>query len=59
MGKVLEVAVKATFGNHVYYSRIYRQRKGSHIGLLLTGVVARVVMDCWGRKLTKIIRPTA
>ena len=51
MGKVLEVAIKATFKNHIYLYRneLYRQKAGGAIGLRLTGIVARIVMDRWAR----------
>ena len=52
VGKMLEVAIKATFKNHVYLYRnpLFRQAKGGVIGLRLTGVVARIVMDRWSRQ---------
>ena len=51
LGKVLEIAVKTTFSNHIYlfHNRLFRQGKGGPIGLRLTGVVARLVMDSWAR----------
>ena len=51
IGKVLEVAVRTTFRNHIYMygNKLYRQLKGGPIGLRLTGVVARLVMDQWAK----------
>ena len=50
-GKVLEVLVKTTFANHIYSYRnkLYKQMNGGAIGLRLTGVVARLVMDKWAQ----------
>ena len=50
-GKVLEVMVATTFSNHIYVYRndLFRQARGGAIGLRLTGVVARIVMDRWAR----------
>ena len=50
--KVLEVAMRTTFSNHIYlfYNNLFRQEKGGPIGLRLSGVVARIVMDHWARK---------
>ena len=50
-GKVIEVAVLTTFRNHIYMYRndLYKQKRGGAIGLRLTGVVARLVMDRWAR----------
>ena len=47
LGKVIEEAIKVTFSNHIYmYSNKYqKKRKGGTIGLRLTGVIARIVMD--------------
>ena len=49
--KVLEIAVNAILNNHVYKfgNKFYKQRQGGPIGLRLTGVVARLVMDGWTR----------
>ena len=56
LGKVIEVAVRTTFKNHIYMYRnyLYQQLKGGAIGLRLTGIVARIVMDRW----SKIFRTT-
>ena len=58
VANVLEIAICSMFSNHVYRygGRIYKQTKGGPIGLRLTGVVARVVMDRWARKFTNHLR---
>ena len=58
LGKVIEEAVKVTFCNHVYTyrNRIYRQKKGGAIGLRLTGVIARIVMDTWASRFRKALK---
>ena len=40
-------------GNHIYMfdGQAYLQTKGGAIGLRLTGLVARVVMDRWAGKM--------
>ena len=45
------MAIRTTFGNHIYLYRntLYRQMRGGPIGLRLTGVVARIVMDHWAK----------
>ena len=57
MGKILEVAIKATFQNHIYTYRndLYYQQKGGAIGLRLTGIVARIVMDRWSRQFKETV----
>ena len=42
LGKVIEVAIRTTFSNHVYLynNKLYKQTRGGSIGLRLTGVVA-------------------
>ena len=49
LSKVVQVALEATFSNHIYQcqNNLYRQCKGGGIGARITGVVARVVMDLW------------
>ena len=56
-GKVLEILIRETFKNHIYTYRnsLYKQRRGGAIGLRLTGVVARIVMDSWGRKFLRTL----
>ena len=51
LGKVLEVALRAPFKNHIYTykNELFRQKRGGAIGLRLTGIVARIVMDRWSR----------
>ena len=47
MGLLVEILWKATFNNHFYKwkGKIFHQLKGGAIGLRLTGVCAKVVMD--------------
>ena len=54
MSKVIEIAVLVTLKNHCYCfdGRIYRQRKSGAIGLRLTRIVCRLVMDRWAWALT-------
>ena len=55
--KMIEVAVLTVFRNHMYQfgGLSYRQLKGAPIGLRLTSIVARIVMDQWmARFLTKL-----
>ena len=49
LAKVVKVAVRSVFANHVYrfMGVIYLQLEGGPIGLRLTSIVARVVMDHW------------
>ena len=51
IGAALEIAIEASFTNHLYTfkGRMYRQRRGGPIGSRLTMCVARVVMNSWGR----------
>ena len=57
LAKVIEVAVRTTFKNHLYQfeGRMRVQACGGPIGLRLTGVVARVIMDYWARKFRKLV----
>ena len=57
IGKVVEVAIKTTFGNHIYlfHNKLFKQLKGGPIGLRLTGVVARIVMDQWARRFREVL----
>ena len=58
VGKVIEIAIREIMGNHMYSfdGQTYLQTEGGAIGLRLTGLVARVVMDHWAvlmrRKMT-------
>ena len=55
--KMIEVAVLTVFRNHMYQfgGLSYRQLKGAPIGLRLTSIVTRIVMDQWmARFLTKL-----
>ena len=49
LAKAVKIAVKVVFGNHVYQlcGVLYLQLAGGPIGLRLTSIVARVVMDKW------------
>ena len=57
IGKVLERAIIAVMGFHCYTfgGKYYKQGKGGAIGLRLTGIVARIIMDRWARKLKVMI----
>ena len=50
-GKVIEILVSTKFANHfyTYKNELFKQLKGGAIGLRLTGIVARIVMDRWSR----------
>ena len=52
IAKVLEIGVRTVLENHVYKfgNKIYRQVVGGPMGLKLTGIVARLVMDRWARQ---------
>ena len=54
---VMMVAMRNVFKNHAYqFAGLYRrQRKGSPIGLRLTSLVARVVMDQWAEKFLVMV----
>ena len=47
MGKVLEICIREIMKNHIFIfdGQAYLQTEGGVIGLRLTGIVARVVMD--------------
>ena len=49
LAKVFEVGIRTTFLNHIYMfkNELYHQQAGGAIGLRLTGVVARILMDRW------------
>ena len=53
MGKVLEICVREIMGNHMYIfdGQAGQDGQGSVIGLRLTGLVARVIMDRWAGKM--------
>ena len=44
--------IRETFKNyvHIYRNSLYMQMKGGAIGLRLTRVVAKVVIDSWARR---------
>ena len=47
MGKVIELAILAVMNNHYYQfgGRYFKQGTGGAIGLRLTGLVCRIVME--------------
>ena len=49
IAKTIEIAIRETFRNHCYRfdGQLYRQTRGGAIGLRLTGIVCRLVMDRW------------
>ena len=57
VAKVVEIVIKAVMGNHVYTfaGKLYKQTKGGAIGLRLTGILARIRMDRWYRRMTLMI----
>ena len=56
LAKVVEVAVRTTFKLHMYqFEGVMRlQKEGGPIGLRLTGVVARLVMQHWESKFRQL-----
>merc|ERR1712105_280870 len=57
IAKVIEVAIRETFRNHCYRfdGQLYKQTKGGAIGLRLTGIMCRLVMDRWAHNLTEAL----
>ena len=57
MEEVLEVIIMATFRGHIYKwgNKLYQQVKGGAIGLMLTGSVAKLIMDSWMEKFRVIL----
>ena len=55
LSKVFKVAVKTVFTHHMYQfnGETYYQASGAPIGLRLTSIVARVVMDEWAVSFLK------
>ena len=53
----LETAVLAVMNGHLYSydNKVRKQRKGGPIGLLLTGVLAKLVMLIWAREFIKVL----
>ena len=49
LGCVFQIIILAVFRNHCFQfrGRLYKQSKGGPIGLRLTSLVARIVMDRW------------
>ena len=59
LAAVVQIVVLVVFQNHCYKfkGRTYRQSRGGAIGLRLTSLVARIVMDAWaGMFLMKLDR---
>ena len=59
LGKVMKYAIKNIFRHHMYQfgGRSYCQAAGGPIGLRLTSIMARVVMDSWARGiLVKLVQ---
>ena len=56
LAKVIEISIKTTFKNHLYQfeGRSYIQAKGGSIGLRLTGVVAKLVMNRWNVRFKEL-----
>ena len=54
LSRVVKTVVKVVFANHVYQFAgvIYIQLEGGPIGLRLTSLVARIVMDRWSRSFS-------
>ena len=52
------MATETAFGNHIYQCQntLYRQLIGGGIGARLTGMVARVIMDVWMDKMSRILK---
>ena len=57
LAAALEIGVRTSFTNHIYQfgGRTYRQSKGGPIGLRITMAAARIVMNEWGRRFTRIL----
>ena len=57
LAKVIEVAILTVLENHYYTfaGKLYKQGKGCPIGLRLSGIVCRIVMDRLVRKIKVIV----
>ena len=57
LAKVLSLVVKEVMENHLYQfnGTVYKQKDGGAIGLRLTGIVARLVMDRWADRTIKLL----
>ena len=58
LAKVIRMAVLTVFRHHAYQFNgvLYRQAGGGPIGLRLTSIIARIVMDAWASKfLVKLV----
>ena len=53
IAKVVDIAITSIMGNHYYQfaGKIYNQTRGGAIGLRLTGLVCKIVMDRWFRMM--------
>ena len=56
--KVIEVAIVRVMEDHCYKfnGKVYRQGKGGSIGLRLTSLIARIVMDRWSREMKILLK---
>ena len=57
LAMVIEIAIITISKNHVYtfMNKIFAQKKGGAIGLRITGLIARIYMDQWVRKMKEIM----
>ena len=55
--KCIQSGIEIAFKNHIYWYHgdLYKQLRGGAIGARLTGVVARIVMDHWEKRLRQIL----
>ena len=55
--RVVLVTIETVLTNHIYQcdNSLYRQLKGGGIGARITGVIARIIMDVWADKVSKIL----
>ena len=58
LSKTVLMATETAFENHIYQCQnsLYRQLIGGGIGARLTGMVARVIMDVWMDKMSRILK---
>ena len=58
LAKVIEVAIRSIFANHVYRfdGQLYKKTEGGIIGLRLTGIVARIIMDRWSQGFLELMK---
>jgi metal-sulfur cluster biosynthetic enzyme len=57
VGKVIELGILAVMNNHCYKcaGKMYTQTTGCAIGLALSGIIARIRMNRWKRKMKEIM----